>query len=272
MIRRTEGNNRDRTIALEVMNTVTENPFSIAAGTVSQGVKRVRPYLKGYLVADSAAPLLVWEHAYYPQYAFAPDEVEVDLKEVGPGPRSKVFGPSVVYDVVVDGVATSKAAVRYPEAPETLMRDRTLFVWSAMSTWLEEDEVVHFHARNPYVRVDSLQSSRHVQIRYNGEVVADSRRPVVLFETGLTPRYYLPRTDVRMDLLTERELITHCPYKGSARYWSLQVGSQTLDDVVWGYDAPFDEARNVAGLVSFWPEKSTDLEVFVDGQRLGAPA
>lgn len=253
------------------MENVADTGLTIEPGTVTRGLKRVRPFHGGHLVADAPAPLLVWEHPYYPQYGFAPDEIEVDLKEAGPGPRSKVFGRSEVYDVVVDGAALPRAATRYPEAPNPAMRDTTLFTWGAMSTWLEEDEVVHFHARSPYVRIDTLRSSRHVQVRFRGETVADSRRAVILFETGLVPRYYLPRVDVRMDLLVPTETESHCPYKGTAQYWSLRVGDSALKDVVWGYQAPFEEARGVAGLVCFWPEKSADLELYVDGQRVGQP-
>ena len=254
------------------METLATNPFTIAPGTVSRGMKRVRPYRDGHLVADSAAPLLVWEHTYYPHYGFLLDEVAVDLKEAGPGPRSKVFGRSELFDVIVEGIAVPKAARRYPEAAALPLRDAVVFTWSDMTTWLEEDQVVYFHARNPYVRLDALPSSRHVVVTFAGEVVAETRRPVVLFETGLEPRFYLPQADVRMDLWTSTDTVSHCPYKGSARYWSIEVAGQTLDDVVWGYDAPFEEARNVAGAVCFWPEKSADLAVTVDGRRVGLPA
>lgn len=254
------------------MQNVASAAATVAPGTVSQGVKRVRTYSDGHLVADAPAPLLVWEHPYYPQYGFAPDEVEVDLKEAGPGPRSKVFGRSELFDVVVDGVAVHRAATRYPDAPDAAMREAILISWNAMTTWLEEDEVVHFHARSPYVRVDVLPSSRHVEVKVDGEVIADSRRASILFETGLAPRFYLPRVDVRMDRLVPTETTSNCPYKGTARYWSVRRDGQAdLEDIVWGYDSPFREADGIAGLVCFWPEKSADLELFVDGQRVGQP-
>jgi uncharacterized protein (DUF427 family) len=163
------------------------------------------------------------------------------------------------------------AARSYPEAPTEGMRGSFTLTWSAFDTWLEEDEVLHTHARNPYVRVDALPSSRHVRVVAGGEVVAESRRPVIVNETGLTPRYYLPRADVRMDLLTPTDTVSHCPYKGSASYWTLGVGDLELTDVVWGYDTPLREALRVAGMVCFWPEKSGDLELYIDGERVGRP-
>ena len=251
------------------MTSITTDPFQIEPGTVAQGAKRVRPYLNGQLVADSAAPLEIWEHPYYPHYGFGPDEIEVVLSEVGNGPRSKVFGPSINYDVVADGVTAPAAARRYPDAPNATMRDYTLFSWNAMTTWLEEDEVVHTHPRSPYVRLDALASSRHVQVRFGDVVLADSPNPVVLYETGLTPRYYLPQSDVRMDLLVPTDTQSHCPYKGTARYWSVTVEDRTLADVVWGYDMPLAESQRFAGLVCFWPQKYADLTVTVDGKRIG---
>lgn len=232
-------------------------------------MKRVRPYLNGQLVADSAAPLEIWEHKYYPHYGFAPEEIEVTLTEVGHGPRSKAFGRSVNYDVVAPGVTAPSAARRYPDAPNPAMRHRTLFDWKAMTTWLEEDEAIHTHPRSPYVRIDALSSSRHVQVRYGDTLLADSHHPVVLYETGMTPRYYLPQSDVRMDLLVPTATEGHCPYKGSARYWSVQIADQDFTDVVWGYETPLAESQRVAGLVCFWPEKFAELEVTVDGQRIG---
>ena len=93
-------------------------------------------------------------------------------------------------------------------------------------------------------RVDVLASSRHVEVSVKGVKVADSRQPRILFETGLPPRYYLPLSDVRMDLLVPSGTETHCPYKGKATYWSLRVGGELLPDLVWTYRTPFPEAKN----------------------------
>ena len=95
-----------------------------------------------------------------------------------------------------------------------------------MDGWFEEDEEVYTHPRDPYTRVDILASSRHVRVEVDGVVLAESTSPRVLFETGLPPRYYLPKTDVRMDLLVPTDTVTHCPYKGQAQYWSVRVGDR----------------------------------------------
>lgn len=253
------------------MNSIVENPFAITPGTVQQGRTRVRAFSAGELVVDAAAPLLVWEHPHFPQFFFLPADVEVELRPAGAGPRSKALGPSELFDVVIGDRVLPRAAQRHREAPVEAMRDALTLTWSAFDTWLEEDEVIHTHPRSPYVRIDTLPSSRHVRVLLHGEVLAESHRPVVLVETGLVPRYYLPRVDVRMDLLTPTDAQSHCPYKGTASYWSITAGGVELADAVWGYETPLREAIGVAGLVCFWPEKYADLEVYVDGERVGRP-
>jgi uncharacterized protein (DUF427 family) len=253
------------------MSDIVQNPFVITPGTVQRGQTRARAFSAGRLVVDAVAPLLVWEHSYYPTYFFAPADLEVELRPAGKGPRSKALGPSELFDVMVGDRVLPRAAQRYPEAPVEGMRGSYCLTWSAFDTWLAEDEVLHTHPRSPYVRIDALPSSRHVRVVVGGEVVAESHRPVVLTETGLVPRYYLPRADVRMDLLIPTDTVSHCPYKGSASYWTVVAGGVKLTDVVWGYETPLPESTRLAGLVCFWPEKSADLEVYVDGERVGQP-
>ncbi|WP_275002536.1 DUF427 domain-containing protein [Promicromonospora iranensis] len=253
------------------MSDIVENPFVIPPGAARSGQTRIRAFSEGTLVADADPALLVWENAYFPRYFFAPEDLKAELRPAGQGKQSEALGISEVFDVVVGDRMLKGAARSYPEAPDEAVRGAFTLVWSAFDTWLEEEEVLHTHTRSPYVRIDALPSSRHVRVVAGGEVVAESRRPVVLTETGLGPRYYLPRTDVRMDLLTPTDTVSHCPYKGSASYWTLKVGDLEVPDVVWGYETPLREALRVAGLVCFWPEKSADLELYVDGERVGRP-
>jgi uncharacterized protein (DUF427 family) len=137
-----------------------------------------------------------------------------------------------------------------------------------MTEWLEEDEPVYTHPRNPYTRVDILNSSRHVRVEIDGVTVADSRNPRILFETGLPPRYYLPLTDIRTDLLQPSGTQTSCPYKGTAAYWSVETGSRLHKDIVWIYRTPLPESQKIAGLAAFYDEK---VDVFIDGVRQDRP-
>ncbi|MPV88215.1 DUF427 domain-containing protein [Georgenia ruanii] len=239
-------------------------------GTVQQGLKRVRAFSLGELVVDSRAPLLVWGRPFVPEYFFPEADLKVELRPAGEGPASKVFGSSELFDVLVGARVVSRAARRHAESGVAALRHAYGLTWSAFDTWMEEDEVVFTHPRSPYVRVDALSSSRHVVVTVAGVVIADSHRPVVLYETGLVPRYYLPQVDVRMDLLVPTATVTHCPYKGTATYWDLAVEGAPIRDGAWSYRTPLPESAKVAGLVAFWPEKSPELHITVDGQEPGA--
>jgi uncharacterized protein (DUF427 family) len=156
---------------------------------------------------------------------------------------------------------TRHAALRYENSPIEELRDLIRFDWHSMDAWFEEDEQVFTHPRDPYTRVDILASSRHVRVDVDGTTVAESS-PRMLFETGLPVRYYLPKTHVRMDLLTPTESVTHCPYKGQAEYWSVRTEGGVHDDLAWSYRAPFAESQKIAGLVAFYNEK---VDIYVDG-------
>jgi uncharacterized protein (DUF427 family) len=203
---------------------------------IEDGQKRVRCYLRGALVADTRRPVLVWEHRYYPAYWLP--ECDVDTASLHDG------------------------AVR--RSPDERLRGLVHLDWDALDEWLEEDEPVYVHPRNPYTRVDILASSRHVVVEIDGVRVADSRQPRILFETGLPPRYYLPLTDVRLDLLRPSGATSCCPYKGTATYWSCG----DLDDIAWTYRTTLPESHKVVGLVCFYDER---VDVTLDGVRQERP-
>jgi uncharacterized protein (DUF427 family) len=229
---------------------------------VELGYKRVRAYLGQELVADTTRPLLVWENPSYPAYYVPSSDVRAALIPTGETDHSPSRGDAEVYDVKVAKATAQSAARRYSASPIEEIRDAVRLDWSAMDEWLEEDEPVYVHPRSPYTRVDILDSSRHVQIVVEGVTVADSHHPKILFETGLPPRYYLPLPDVALELLTPSETTTHCPYKGTATYWHLDVNGRRYEDFVWIYRMPLPESQKVAGLAAFYNEK---VDLYVDG-------
>jgi uncharacterized protein (DUF427 family) len=235
---------------------------------VEQSPKRVRVYLGGQLVADTRRPLLVWEHPYYPTYYLPIEDVRAELRPTGDTRHAERLGDGDVYDVLVGEAAAAGAAVRFADSATTALHDLVRFEWGAMDEWLEEDEPVYVHPRDPHKRVDILPSSRHVTVRVGGVVVADSHRPHILFETGLPPRYYLPLTDVRMDLLRSSTRQTRCPYKGTATYWNVVVDGTEHPDIVWTYRTPLPESQRIAGLACFYDER---VEITIDGQRQEPP-
>jgi uncharacterized protein (DUF427 family) len=229
---------------------------------VESSHKRIRAYLGRELVADTTRPLLFWEVPHYPAYYIPSSDIRAELVPTGEVDHSPSRGDADVYDVKVARATAPGAAKRYAASPIEEIRDAVHLHWNAMDEWLEEDEPVYVHPRDPYTRVDILASSRHVQVVVDGETVATSDRPKILFETGLPPRFYLPLPDVRLDLLTPSPTETHCPYKGTATYWDLDVNGHHYDDFFWIYRAPLPESQKIAGLVSFYNEK---VDLYVDG-------
>jgi uncharacterized protein (DUF427 family) len=228
---------------------------------IEPSTKRVRVMLGGEVVADTSRPLLVWEVPYYPTYYFPADDVRTDLLvATGETRKSPSRGEASQLAVKVNGVEGAAYTFLNPKIEE--IAGHYAFVWKTMDHWFEEDEEVWVHARDPYTRIDILPSSRRVRVELDGVTVADTTHASFLFETGLPTRYYIPKTDVRMDLLSATDTETACPYKGTARYWSVTVDGKTHEDVVWGYDAPLPESQKITGLVCFYNEK---VDVYVDG-------
>lgn len=139
--------------------------------------------------------------------------------------------------------------------------------WEAFSEWMEEDERVVGHPHDPFDRIDCLRTSRHVLVSVDGEVLADTTHATLLFETPLPMRYYLPRGDVRMDLLRPSTRQTTCAYKGVASYWSLD-GDEARADIAWSYEDPLHDALPVKDMICFFTER---LDLTVDGQEIPRP-
>ncbi len=134
-----------------------------------------------------------------------------------------------------------------------------------MDAWFEEDQEVFVHPHDPRTRIDIAASSARVVVTLDNETIAESHRPTLLFETGLVTRYYLPRLDVRQDLLVDSDRVSYCPYKGEAHYYSLRLDSTLMEDVIWYYRYPTLESAPIAGLLCFYQER---IAVEVDGQRI----
>ena len=237
---------------------------------IEPGAKRVRAYLGGEVVADTTRPMLVWEIPYYPAYYFPVEDVRTDLLEADGGvAHSPSRGDGRTFAVRAGGKEAPGAALRYEDSPIEDLRDLIRLQWDAMDAWFEEDEEVFTHPRDPYTRLDILPSSRHVRVEVDGVTVAESASPRILFETGLPPRYYLPKTHVRLDLLIPTDTVTHCPYKGQAAYWSVRAGDAVHQDLAWSYRAPLPESQKVGGLIAFYNEK---VDLYVDGVEQERPS
>jgi len=232
---------------------------------IEGGPKRVRTYLGGKLIADTKRLKLVWEVPYYPAYYFPREDVRMELLTPnGHTRRSPSRGEAYNFTVMVGDREVEDAAWHYPESPLEELRDLIRFDWNAMDAWFEEDEEVFVHPHDPYTRIDILRSSRHVEVEVNGVKIADTHRPTLLFETRLPTRYYIPKLDVRMDLLIPTATVTGCAYKGFAEYWAVNASGETVKDLAWSYKTPLAENVKIAGLVAFYNERA---DLIVDGER-----
>jgi uncharacterized protein (DUF427 family) len=229
--------------------------------------------LKGdVIVVDSRHPVLVWEPGVpVPLHAFPREEVRADLLRPARNPPTGAHaGARMFYDLEADGDVRENAAWTYTADD---LAGHIAFEWfwrrgTGLDQWYEEEEEIFVHPRDPHKRVDALPSSRHVRIGIDGKVVADTHRPVLLFETGLPVRYYIPREDVRLDLFTPTDHRTGCPYKGTAQYWSYTEAVDVPPNLVWSYPDPLPAVAAVRGLVAFYNEA---VEITVDGERLERP-
>ncbi len=228
----------------------------------------VRVEFGGEFVADSRRVLLVWERHHIPLYYFPRQDVRLDWLEPA-GDGTDEVG-KIYWNVKVGDRVAKKAAWSYadPPAEYAALKDFIAFAWHKLDHWYEEEEEVFVHPRDPYKRVDAIPSSRHVQVVINGETVADTHQPTLLFETDLPTRYYIPQEDVRMELLEPAKGTTRCPYKGVASYWSAKIGDEVFRNIVWSYVDPIPECPKIKGLLCFYNEK---VDLYVDGELQPRP-
>ena len=190
----------------------------------------------GEVVADTTRAQYLRETKHLPVYYFPIDDVRRDLLIATDHSSHCPFKGDASYWTVKVGDHEAENAVwsynqPYPEVAE--IKDYLAFYWDRMDHWYEEDEEVFVHPRDPKVRLDILDCSRPVQVMVSDQVIADSNKARLLFETGLPTRYYLPQDDVHLDLLQPSDRSTSCPYKGTANYWHVKLGNEVFKDLVW---------------------------------------
>ncbi len=247
--------------------------------------KRIRAFVGGEPIIDSTKAMIVWEpRRVVPSYAVPVDDIAAPLQPA----TAEATADEVAVEIdgtplldprtgfafhTVDGQSFDIATPTPLPSAAFVVDDPDLegyavIDFDAFDEWREEDELLVAHARDPFGTVDTRRSSRRVVVAINGTTVADSTRSVMLFETFLPTRYYLPRDDVRMDLLEPTDTETACAYKGFASYWSAKIGDTVVADVAWSYENPHNYAAPVQGMICFFNER---VEISVDGVALERP-
>ena len=227
--------------------------------------RRVRALVEGVTVLDSVAGRLLHESQMLPVLYAPLDDFAADALVASDTSTHCPFKGDARYWSLRVGERTVEDAVwGYPEPLEAArwLAGFAAMPFDAADTWLEEDEEVHGHLRDPYHRVDARPSSRRVEVRRGDAVVAASDGPVLVFETGLPTRAYLPREALADGVTLEpSETTSWCPYKGGATYGSLRLpDGAVLEDAAWSYEDPLDGASALRGLVSL---DHDDLEVSI---------
>ncbi|WP_171056272.1 DUF427 domain-containing protein [Paenibacillus sinopodophylli] len=225
----------------------------------------VRVQVGNVTIADSKSVITLHERGHLPVYYFPLEDVRKDL--LVPSEQQShcpLKGDASYWSIQVGERFIENAVWGYanPIPESEALRGHVAFYWNKVDKWLEEEEEIFVHPRDPYKRVDAIASSRHIQVVLNGVTVADSKRPVIVFETGLPTRYYLPIEDIRQEYFTESSLQTSCPYKGNASYLSAQINGETYENILWSYPSPIPEIPKIAKLHSFYNERVD--AVFVD--------
>jgi uncharacterized protein (DUF427 family) len=233
--------------------------------------KRIRVVVAGETIADSRHAMLLHESGHQPIYYFPPEDVREEwLEPSDRHTRCPKKGAASYYTIRVGDHVVEAGAWYYPdpidEAPP--IKDLIAFYWNRMDHWYEEDEEVVVHPRDPYHRVDMVRTERHIRVSLDGELLAESRDAIALFESNLPPRWYMPRADVIAEL-EPTDTMTRCPYKGTASYYSVRLDSgEQVKDLIWTYEEPIAEAPRIKGLLCFFNER---VDIELDGELQERP-
>jgi uncharacterized protein (DUF427 family) len=226
--------------------------------------RRMRVRFGAAWIADSEDVVLLHEPGRYPVAYFPLGDIGADvLRRSEHATRHRDLGPTSWYTVRTGTHSKQRAAWQHTELPDHVgeLKGRVGFAWRAMDAFYEEDERIVGHAADSYHRIDIRKTSRHLVVRSGDRVVADTTRPLVLYESGFAPRWYVPRADVDESALNAAQGQTFCPYKGLAGYYDIAGARRAA----WSYEDAWTEVRRISGMVSFEPD---EIEVRLDGVRL----
>ncbi|MCC7049054.1 MAG: DUF427 domain-containing protein [Alphaproteobacteria bacterium] len=234
------------------MDSAGRDPY---AAHVEPSAKRFRVMFGGATIADTVDARLLFETGRQPVIYFPPADVAMDaLAPSAHVTRCPHKGAASHWTLRRGGKVVENAAWTY-RAPEDAgaagIAGLVGFQWNAMDAWMEEDSPLLGHARDPHKRIDTLPTTRAVTVIARGKALAQSRAGVLLFETGLPLRPYLPRGDIAMTLLRPSATRTVCPYKGVASYFDAVLDGATIKDVAWCYETPFPEVGLIKGMRAF---------------------
>ena len=226
--------------------------------------RRMRVRFGGVWIADSEDVVLLFEPGHYPMAYFPQNDISADILVPSEyTTQHHELGLTSWFVVRAGAQSTPRGAWQHTQLPgyASELRGRIAFAWPAMDAFYEEDERIVGHAADSYHRIDIRQTSRHLVVRHSDRIIAESKRPMVLYESGFAPRWYVPRADVDEAALTPAERQTFCPYKGVCSYYN--IGDALL--AVWSYPDAYHEVDRISNFLSFEPDI---VSVEIDDKRI----
>ncbi len=212
--------------------------------------RRLRAFAGGRLVLDTTRAHLLHETGI-PPVPYAPlEDFAADL--LTPTERTThcpFKGDAAYWTVTAGDTVLEDVLWGYPEplGDAPWLAGHAALYWDRMDSWFIEDERVFGHLKDPYHRVDVYETDRPVRVLRGDDVLAETTRAKLLFETSLPRRVYVPGGDVAPGVLVPSETTSVCPYKGTASYWAVDGAA----DAAWSYETPLPEALKVQGHVCF---------------------
>jgi len=233
---------------------------------------RIRTEFGGQTVADSTRARLYRRSPFKVYYLFPEEDVKSELLDKNDsGSTATKNGEIVRWTLRVDGREAKHAAFTFREGAQAAEGEKVDlsayigFDFDAMDSWYEEAEKLLGHPRDPFTRIDIRRGSRPIRAEVDGVTIVDSAGPLLLTETGLGLRYYIPKDDVNWKLFSESDTESICPYKGRARYWSANIDGKQHKDLIWAYPDPLQDAERIRDTVGLYHEKMT---IYLDGEKV----
>jgi uncharacterized protein (DUF427 family) len=226
--------------------------------------RRMRVRFGGEWIADSEKVTLLHEPGRYPVAYFPKAHIAAQaLQSIEHTSQHRDLGPTKWYAVRAGEREAARAAWEHVEPPPyaSEFENHVAFAWRAMDAFYEEDERIVGHAADQYHRIDIRRTTRHLVVRNDSQIIADTCRPMILCESGFAPRWYVPREDIDEPALSANSAQTFCPYKGVCSYYDIGDAPRAA----WSYREAFTEVDRVSDLISFEPDKVT---VLIDDKQI----
>ncbi len=226
--------------------------------------RRMRVRFGEVWVVDSEDVTLLHEPGHYPVAYFPLSDIRQEVLELSDHTtKHRDLGTTAWYSVRAGSESKPRAAWQHTELPDYAgdLKGRIAFAWRAMDAFYEEDQQLVGHAADPYHRIDIRKTSRHLVVRHGDQVIADTTRPLALYESGFAARWYVPRADVNETALTRVDFQTFCPYKGVCSYYDIADARHAA----WSYLDAWPEVAAVASFISFEPDR---VQVSLDDKQM----